>query len=68
MWERWPYENVPAICSLLKNMHLTRAGVILRPKLRAGPVSSQLRFASSGNHAHEEHPDDAHYSPEGLRV
>jgi hypothetical protein len=49
-------------------MHLARAGVLLRPKLHTGPVSSQLRFASGGSHAHEEHPDGADYSPEGLHV
>ncbi|KAI9569561.1 hypothetical protein HD554DRAFT_2019874 [Boletus coccyginus] len=45
-------------------MHLARASVLLRPKLYTGPVSSQLRFSSGGNHAHEEHPDGAHDGPE----
>lgn len=59
--------NIPSP-SFFKNMHLARTGVLLRPKPRTGPVSSQLRFASSGNHTHGEHPDSAHSSPEGLPV
>ncbi|KAG9316515.1 hypothetical protein JVU11DRAFT_2565 [Chiua virens] len=45
-------------------MHLIRAGTLLRAKPYSGLASSQLRFASSGGHSHEEHSDDAQYSPE----
>ena len=64
VWERCVGRKYSGDLFLFKNMHLTRAGVVLRPKV----LSSQRWFASGGNHAHEDHPDGAHYSPEGLRV
>lgn len=49
-------------------MQLPRAGALSRPKLFAGPVLGQLRFASSSHHAHEEHLDSTQYNPEGLPI
>lgn len=53
---------------LTSNMYLGRAAVRLCPRPVTGLVSSQLRFASSSHHAHEEHTNGAEYSPEGLPV
>ncbi|KAG1777557.1 hypothetical protein EV702DRAFT_1101889 [Suillus placidus] len=46
-------------------MSLARARLLLPRKHAVGSVSLiQRRFASHDSHAHHEHHDDAHYSPE----
>ncbi|KIJ67670.1 hypothetical protein HYDPIDRAFT_107141 [Hydnomerulius pinastri MD-312] len=46
-------------------MSLARAASLVRSKqLSSSATALQRRFASHDSHAHEQHYDDAHYSPE----